>query len=124
MSYTTRLARHTFFVHNEQKANLLSYMTVAVRACTVSFVGPTGVRHSVDVTAESLYEAAAFGVSRLREDGWVETIAPGTKLEVHVREPATTHVVSVAQLQRWCDEIAVSPDETLRKRKLRALLVG
>jgi len=33
-----------------------------------------------------------------------------------VREPATTHTVSLAQIRRWCDGIAVSPDE-LRKRK-------
>src|SRR6267142_7137768 len=34
---------------------------------------PTGgVRHSVEVTADSLYEAAIFGVALLRKDGWAE----------------------------------------------------
>jgi hypothetical protein len=28
----------------------------------------------------------------------------------------------VAQLRRWCDGIAVSPDEALKKRKLKELL--
>jgi hypothetical protein len=95
---------------------------VAVRACTVSFVGPTGVRHSVEVTAESVYEAAILGVSLLRQDGWADQIAPGTQIEIQVRQPATTHCVTVVQLRRWCDGIAVSPDETLKKRKLRELL--
>jgi hypothetical protein len=35
----------------------------------VSFTGPSGVRHSVDVTAESVYEAAALGLARLRRGG-------------------------------------------------------
>jgi hypothetical protein len=95
---------------------------VPVRACTVSFVGPTGIRHCVEVTAESLYEAAILGVSLLRQEGWAEQIAQGTQLEIQVRQPATTHCVTVAQLRQWCDGIAVSPDETLRKRKLKELL--
>jgi hypothetical protein len=88
----------------------------------VSFVGPTGVRHSVEVTSESLYEAAILGVSLLRQDRWAEPIAPGTPLEIQVREAATAHTVTVAQLRRWVDGVAVSPDETLKKRRLKVLL--
>jgi hypothetical protein len=95
---------------------------VALRTCTVSFVGPSGVRHSVEVTAESVYEAAARGVSALRGSGWADAIAPGTELEIQVREPATSHRLTVRQIQRWCDGIAVSPDETLKKRRLKQLL--
>ena len=76
-------------------AHLVSCSTVAVRACTVSFTGPSGVCHSVDVTAESVYEAAALGLSRLRSDEWADQIAPGTPIEITVREPATTHTVSL-----------------------------
>jgi len=83
---------------------------------------PSGARHCVEVTAESLYEAAILGVSLLRREGWAEQIAPGTQLEFQVRQPATTHCVTVAQLRRWCDGVAISPDETLKKRKLRATL--
>jgi hypothetical protein len=93
-----------------------------LRSCTVSFTGPSGVVHSVEVMAESLYEAAVLGLNALRRDGWVATVAPGTTLSVQVREPATTHSVSVAQLHRWCDGVAVSPDETLKKRKMKQLL--
>jgi hypothetical protein len=89
---------------------------VPARTCSVSFVGPTGVRHGVDLTAESLYEAAIIGVSMLREDGWAEQIAPGTQIEIQVRQPATTHCVSVAQLPVWVEAITPSPDEMTRKR--------
>ena len=99
-----------------------SFRAVPLRSCTVTFTGPSGVRHSIEVAGESLYEAAVVGLNALKNDGWVEAIAPGTTLEVQVREPATNHTVSVAQLPRWCDGIAVSPDEALKKRKLKELL--
>jgi hypothetical protein len=95
---------------------------VALRTCTVCFVGPSGVRHSVEVTAESVYGAAALGVSALRNSGWVDAIAPGTELEIQVREPATFHRLTVRQIHRWCNGVAVSPDETLKKRRLKQLL--
>jgi hypothetical protein len=95
---------------------------VALRTCTVSFTGTSGVRHSVDVTAESVYEAAALGVSALRRNGWADAVALGTELEIQVREPPTCHRITVHQIHRWCDGIATSPDETLKKAKLKQLL--
>ena len=95
---------------------------MATKTCTVSFTGPLGVRHSVEVSADSLYEAAIVGFSLLKQDGWVDPVAPGTRLDIQVRHPATTHSVSLGQLRRWVEGIAVSPDETLRKRRLKKLL--
>jgi hypothetical protein len=97
-------------------------LAVAVRACTVSFTGPSGVRHSVEVSAESVYEAAALGLSQLRRDEWADQISPGTPVEVTVREPATTHTVSLAQIRRWCDGVAVSPDELQKRKRVKALI--
>src|SRR3954464_14192946 len=97
-------------------------MAMPTMACTVSFTGPSGVGHSLEVSADSLYEAAIVGFSLLKQDGWTDPIALGTRFEIQVRHPATTHSVSLAQLRRWFDGIAVSPDETLKKRKLKALL--
>jgi hypothetical protein len=57
------------------------------------------------------------------EKRWrADAIAPGTELEVQVREPATCHRLTVQQIRRWCDGVAVSPDETLKKRRLKQLL--
>ena len=95
---------------------------MATRACTVSFKGVSGIRHSVDLDAESVYEAAIRGIHLLKKDGWVDSVGSSTELEVHVRKPATTHTVSVGQLRRWCDGIAASPAETIRKAKLKRLL--
>ena len=106
----------------EHTANVIRWPAVALRTCTVSFTGPSGIRHSVDVTAESIYEAAALGVSALKKSGWADGVAPGTELEIQVREPAASHRISVRQILRWCDGVAASPDETLRKRRLKQLL--
>jgi hypothetical protein len=95
---------------------------VAIRACTVSFRGVSGVRHSVDLDAETVYEAGIRGLALLKKDGWVDAVGTGAELEIQVREPATTHRISVAQLQRWCEGVSVSPAETLRKVKLKQLL--
>jgi hypothetical protein len=95
---------------------------MATKSCTVSFKSPSGVRHAVEVSAESLYEAAVLGFSLLKQEGWVDPIALGAELEIQVKHPATTHCLSIAQLRRWVDGLAVSPDETLKKQKLKALL--
>jgi hypothetical protein len=87
----------------------------------VSFQSPSAVTHSVEVQAESLYEAAALGLSRLRKDGWIEGLGPATRLVIEVREPATRHTLSVQQLQRWVNGTTSSPVETLRRAKLKHL---
>ena len=87
---------------------------MALRTCTVSFAGPSGLRHSVEVTAESIYEAAPLDVSALKNSGCADAIALGTELEVQVRKPDTSHRLTVQQVRRWRDGVAVSPDETRR----------
>lgn len=91
-------------------------------SCSVSFVGVSGIKHSVDVSAETLYEAAALALAMFRESEWADQIAPGTELRVTVRAPETTHSVTTSQIRRWCDGVAVSPDEVLKKSRVRALL--
>jgi hypothetical protein len=72
---------------------MLRWRAVALRTYTVGFVG---------------------------NNGWADAIAP--ELEIHVREPASSLRITVQQIHQWCDGIAVSPDETLKKRRLKQLL--
>jgi hypothetical protein len=95
---------------------------MALRACTVSFVGASGVRHSVDVSAETLYEAAAAGLNLLRQEGWSEVVGPGTQIEVQVQAPAARHSLTLAQIRRWCDGVAASPEEVLKRARVKRLL--
>ena len=95
---------------------------MALRICTVSFKSATGISHSVEVQAETLYEAAGIGLARLKKDGWVEGLGPGTRLEIAVREPSTLHSLTVQQLQRWVDGVTTSPAEVLRRTRVKQLL--
>jgi hypothetical protein len=57
--------------------------------------GSVGVQHSVEVTAESIQEAASLTFSALKNSGWADAIAPEAELEIQVREPATCHRLTV-----------------------------
>ena len=99
-----------------------SFLAVAVRTCTVSFTGPSGIRHSVDVEAETLYEAAVLAACRFRKDIWGEAVADGTTLDMEIREPATRHSLTLKQVQRWLASPG-SPYDASRKAKLKLMLV-
>ena len=45
---------------------MLHCPAVPPRICTVTFVDLSGIRHSVDVQAESVYEAASLGLAALK----------------------------------------------------------
>jgi len=76
----------------------------------------------VEVTADSVFEAAARALSALRRDAWNETIGPATRLNIEVQQPAITHTVTVQQLERWANGSAINPDERIRKDQLKAIL--
>ena len=101
---------------------MLRFWPVASRVCTVSFKAATGISHSVDVEAETLYEAAGLGLARLKKDGWIEGLGPGTRLEIAVREPSTLHSLTVQQVQRWASGVTTSPAEVLRRTRVKQLL--
>ena len=98
---------------------------VPPRSCVVTLTDSRGIRHSVEVTAESLFEAGVLAVTAFRKAGWVEE-APGlaSRLEIEVREPAVKHTVTLAQLQRWANAATKSPAERLKREHLRQLLAG
>ena len=94
------------------------------KTCRVSFKDLEGVRHSVDVSAESVYEAAVIALSSLSKSTWVENVGPGTRLDVQIIEPGVTHMLLVAQLRHWLDRPARSPAEMVQKQKLKGLLAS
>jgi hypothetical protein len=68
----------------------------------VSLTDSRGIRHSVEVSAESLFEAGVLAVTTLRKAGWVEESPRlASRLEIEVREPAVKHIVTLAQIKRW-----------------------
>jgi hypothetical protein len=49
-------------------------------------------------------------------------IGPNTELTVMVKNPETRHTLTPQQIRRWCDGVAVSPDEVLKRRRVRTLI--
>jgi hypothetical protein len=88
----------------------------------VSFTDSRRVKHSVEVTAESLFEAAALGLKLLRAQEWVEAPGPAARLEVQISQPTVKHEVSLRQLRHWAESTAVTPDERIRKNRVRTML--
>jgi hypothetical protein len=84
--------------------------------------GTAGVCHHVEVSAESLLKAAALGLAALKGDGWVDGPGRGATLEIAVVEPVVKHSVPVARVMRWLDGATTSPNEKVKKQKLKALL--
>jgi hypothetical protein len=88
----------------------------------VSVADERGIRHSIEVTAETLYEAAATAFSMFKQSDWVNVVGPNSELLVAVKNPETTHRVTLAQVRRWCDGVAVSPEEVLKRRRIKSLI--
>jgi hypothetical protein len=57
---------------------------VAARTCIVTVTDLRGIRRSVQVDAESVFEASARALSALRRDAWIGGIGPATRLEIQV----------------------------------------
>jgi hypothetical protein len=96
---------------------------MALKTCSVSFRDAGGLRHVVDVEAESVYEAVVLAVQGFRKDMWTAPIGPATVMDVTPREPETTHSISLQQVERWLAGATSSPNDAAKKAKLKMLLV-
>jgi hypothetical protein len=97
---------------------------VAERTCIVSFTDVRGITHSVEVMADSLFEAAVRGIKILRAGDWNDPPSEATTLQIEVRNPSIKHVVTLQQIARWLNGASGSPAESMRKVNLRKLLVA
>jgi hypothetical protein len=100
---------------------------MAVWSCKVTCRDAQGIEHSVDVTAETLYEAVAqawriFGESEWNADGG----RPPSVFVVRVKRPEIEHKVRTQDFESWLgaapkpggDGIEESIAEDSRKREL------
>jgi hypothetical protein len=87
--------------------------------CIVSYLDTDGIRHTVEVQADSLYEAVVLGVKTLREHDWAP--ADISKLEIEIRS-SVTHEITLKKVRQWLGGGARSPKEAVTKERLRELL--
>jgi hypothetical protein len=86
--------------------------------CFVSYLDISGIRHQVEVDAESMYEAAALAVKTFKD----HDCEPGAmaQLEVEIRT-SITHILTVKKLHDWINGGGKNPKEVITKEKLKAL---
>src|SRR5262245_20948230 len=86
----------------------------------LSFVDVDGLRHSVEVDAESPYEAVALAIHTFRQHDCEP--GPGSKIEVEVRAPSVIHTTTTQTIYSWLEESGRSPKEILLKHRLKELI--
>lgn len=93
------------------------------RICTVAVKDLQDVEHSVEVTAETLYEAIATALAALQQDNWVGEIGHGfTTVSVVVHQPPVKHEVKMKDFVSWLGRQGRSPAEVMLKQKLENIL--
>jgi hypothetical protein len=96
---------------------------VVLRNCTVAVKDVQDVEHSIEVSAETLYEAIATALAALQQDNWVGEIGQGfTTVSVLVQQPAVKHEVKMKDFLSWLNRQGRSPAEVILKQKLEKIL--
>lgn len=96
---------------------------MGLRKCKVSCFDLSGVEHTVEVTADSLYEAVAQGLRAFRENDWIDEVGRGqTTISVAVSYPEVEHKVRIQDFERWLESQGRTPAEMSLKARLRELL--
>lgn len=87
--------------------------------CFVSYLDTSGIRHQVEVEADSMYEAAALAVRAFKE----HDCEPGAmgQLEVEIRT-SITHMLTVRKLHDWLNGGSKTPKDVVLKDRLRKIL--
>jgi hypothetical protein len=94
-----------------------------LRTCRVSCRDSRGVEHTIELSAQSLYEAVAQALRLFRENDWTEDPGrdPGAVV-VYVKQPEIEHKVRIRDFQNWLDSAGKSPAEMALKNRLRTIL--
>jgi hypothetical protein len=96
---------------------------VVLRTCTVAVKDVRDVEHSIEVTAETLFEAIATAISALQQDNWVGEIGQElTTVSVLVQQPPVKHEVRMKDFLSWLNRQGRSPAAVILKQKLEKIL--
>jgi len=96
---------------------------MALRTCRVTCRDIDGVKHTVEVSAESLYEAVARGLAAFRSADCAGEIGHGqTTITVAVMQLEVEHKVRMRDFEAWLESNGRSPAEMALKYRLRELL--
>jgi hypothetical protein len=91
--------------------------------CRVTFKD-SEVSHSVEVNADTLYEAVALAVVEFRQDKTIpSTPGPTTEFTVAVFRPPVEHTIRLGKVEQWAKPSPKGgPAEMMRRERVRKLL--
>ena len=96
---------------------------MAVRSCRVTLKDMDGVTHTVEVTAETLYEAVALGLAAIRGNEWVTGIAQGLNaVQVCASDVPVVHSVQLKDFTAWLERTAGSPKDLSKRKRIKEIL--
>ena len=87
--------------------------------CVVSYLDTSGIRHTVEVEAQSLYEAAVLAIKVFRQHDCEPREA--NQLEIEVRS-SVIHTLTIRKIHDWLNGGAKTPKEAVTKERLRGML--
>ena len=91
--------------------------------CRVAFIDSEGTEHSVEVEAETLYDAVGLAIARFHAaPSEMLCTTPRNRFTVEVRQPTTTHTVEYTAFAKWLNEPFGQPRELAIRAKLKELL--
>jgi hypothetical protein len=93
--------------------------------CRVSYTDHEGI-HSVEVSAETLFEAVAQAVAEFKEDKTVPSPpGPETEFRVEVLRKPIEHFIRLKRVTEWAQfGNATSPVELLKRERVRKILTA
>jgi hypothetical protein len=93
-----------------------------LKTCKVSFFDLKEVKHTVEVSAGSVYEAVAQALRIFRDNEWVEDLGRGqTPISIKVKHPEIEHTVRVQRLRALAgSESAITSRDDFEKSLTRA----
>lgn len=96
---------------------------VSAKSCRVTYRDLDRAAHTVEVTADTLYEAAGMALQAFRQASFIDPVpGPATRLEVEVTTPAVRHVVTVQQVRKWAEAGSTAPRDGIRHKRLAEAL--
>jgi len=96
---------------------------MSLRSCRVTVCDMEGVKHSVEVTASTLYEAVALGLVAIREQDWAGEIAEGLNtVDVSVAAVPVMHSVRMQDFNTWVSRKGGTPNDISQRSHIRQIL--
>jgi hypothetical protein len=94
-----------------------------VRSCRVTINDMDDISHTVDVTAETLFEAVALGLAAIRGRDWVDELREEHGIvDVTVTEIPVKHTVQMKDFNAWLVRQGGAPRDIIQRTRVRKIL--